>query len=156
MSKRPARLGRPSSYTPELAASICARMADGQTLTAICREDGMPDRATVFRWTETYPNFCSAYARAREAQAHALAELALLEAMRAGADLDPAAARVRFDAARWLAGKVAPRFYGNRADQTQQVAAENSLVLLLSQIGQRSAMPVANFGNPAIEVPEEK
>ena len=52
--KKPApakrKRGRPSRYTSELAAVICERLAEGETLRSICRDDKMPDKATVLRW----------------------------------------------------------------------------------------------------------
>jgi len=104
--------GRPSSYTRQKAATICTRLSQGETLTAICNEPGMPDHSTVYRWLETHAEFREEYARARELQAHALAELALRDAETAD---DPQLARLRFDARRWFAGKVAPRAYGDKA-----------------------------------------
>ena len=42
--------GRPSLYTKALAAKICLRLAEGETLRSICRDKAMPDKATVLRW----------------------------------------------------------------------------------------------------------
>ncbi len=53
-NKKPApkkqKIGRPSLYTEALAAKICRRLAEGETLRAICRDTAMPDKATVLRW----------------------------------------------------------------------------------------------------------
>ncbi len=37
--------GRPSLYTKALAAKLCLRLAEGETLRAICRDGAMPDKA---------------------------------------------------------------------------------------------------------------
>lgn len=66
--------GRPSLYTEELAADICARLADGHSLREICSEDGMPDRVTVLRWVFTNEGFRHQYQRAREMQSEAMAD----------------------------------------------------------------------------------
>jgi hypothetical protein len=42
--------GRPTIYTPALRDAICARLAAGQTLRAVCRDDDMPVRSTVHEW----------------------------------------------------------------------------------------------------------
>ena len=42
--------GRPTIYTQKLASKICERLALGDSLRAICREDAMPHLATVLRW----------------------------------------------------------------------------------------------------------
>ncbi len=44
---KPKKKGRPSLYTEALAADICRRLAEGETLRAICRDKAMPDKATV-------------------------------------------------------------------------------------------------------------
>jgi hypothetical protein len=36
------RIGRPTLKTPELCAEICRRISEGETLTNICRDPGMP------------------------------------------------------------------------------------------------------------------
>ena len=48
-------MGRPSDYSPEICAEICARLADGRSLRSICRDDDMPHTATVFVWLEKHP-----------------------------------------------------------------------------------------------------
>ena len=106
--------GRPSPYSDDLAEAICAALGEGKALREICAHDGMPSVSTVFRWLEAREDFRERYARARDVQAQVVAEGGLLEAMKAGAALDPQAARVRFDAARWLAGKLAPKVYGEK------------------------------------------
>src|SRR4051794_13715827 len=60
--------GRPSVYTPELAAEICERLACGESLRAICRGETMPGPTRVYCWLDEKPEFRERYARAREAQ----------------------------------------------------------------------------------------
>src|SRR4051812_2164281 len=67
MAKPVSELGRPSTYTAELAATICARLATGETLRAVCRDDGMPSESTVRTWAlDDREGFSAHYARARE------------------------------------------------------------------------------------------
>ncbi len=42
--------GRPSLYTEALAAKICRRLAEGETLRSICRGKAMPAISTVMGW----------------------------------------------------------------------------------------------------------
>src|SRR5690606_9454335 len=42
--------GRPSDYNAHIAAEICGRIAEGQSLREICAAEDMPSRTTVFRW----------------------------------------------------------------------------------------------------------
>jgi hypothetical protein len=57
--------GRPSDFTVEIAAAICDQVSDGKSLREICSADGMPHRATVFRWLEANSIFRDQYARAK-------------------------------------------------------------------------------------------
>ena len=66
--------GRPTDYTQELADTICERIADGESLRAICSEDGMPNKSTVFRWLAAHQDFATKYAHARDVQADLLVD----------------------------------------------------------------------------------
>lgn len=57
--------GRPSKYTPAIAEQICARLAKGEPLAVICRDEGMPADRTVRDWQEADEAFSAAIARAR-------------------------------------------------------------------------------------------
>jgi hypothetical protein len=104
-------MGRPSEFTPELANLICERIADGESLRAICDADDMPDRSTVRRWLSQQPEFRSQYAHAREEQADFYAEKIVDDAM---ASSDAAIGRLRMDALKWAASKLAPKRYGDK------------------------------------------
>src|SRR5436190_22396760 len=58
-------MGRPSKFTESLAATICDRLAAGEPLAQICRDDGMPTDRTVRNWMAD-DQFSSDIARARE------------------------------------------------------------------------------------------
>ncbi|KAG2171872.1 hypothetical protein INT44_002517 [Umbelopsis vinacea] len=70
-------MAQQSTYTPELADEICERIANGETLRAICREPHMPSWVTVYTWRKTYPQFSERFALARELGGDAIAEEAL-------------------------------------------------------------------------------
>ena len=42
--------GRPTLYSDELAATICRRLAEGESLRKICANPTMPDKSTVLSW----------------------------------------------------------------------------------------------------------
>lgn len=46
----PNKVGRPSDFTPELGKLICERIAAGESLRKICRDDDMPSRISVHSW----------------------------------------------------------------------------------------------------------
>jgi hypothetical protein len=66
--------GRPSDYSFQVAISICARLAEGKSLRAICSEAGMPGRVTVFRWIARHKEFRDEYTLACELRAEDLAD----------------------------------------------------------------------------------
>jgi hypothetical protein len=130
-------MGRPSDYSEAVADAICERLADGESLRAICADEAMPHRATVFRWLEAHPAFRDQYARAREEQAEALAdeivgiadeECTMVRGSKhpnAKADDDGdlevafdatavARNRLRVEARKWVASKLKPKKYGDR------------------------------------------
>ena len=43
-------IGRPSSYTWEIAVTICGHLANEEALTTICKSADMPSRRTVLNW----------------------------------------------------------------------------------------------------------
>lgn len=120
------------TYSPDIAAKICARIANGESLRAICRDEGMPNAETVRLWVINDEEFFGQYTRAREAQADSLAE-EILEISDDGSNdwmerNDPKnpgyefngehvqRSRLRVDARKWFAGKVASKKYGDRVD----------------------------------------
>lgn len=107
--------GRPSDYTPELAATICTLLAEGHPLVEICQRPEMPGLSTVYRWLIAHPEFRELYAQGREWQADTMADRAVMMATRGGMAIsDPAAARVQLDAIKWAAAKFNKKY----ADKT--------------------------------------
>lgn len=119
--------GRPSSFSQDIADTICSRIAEGESLRTICQADDMPGKSTVFRWLAESETFRDQYARAREAQADYLAEEILGIADNGENDtyVDEngnkrtdqdviARSRLRVDARKWLASKMAPKKYGDK------------------------------------------
>lgn len=66
-------MGRPSDYTQEVADAICARLADGEPLRQICRDEAMPAWRTVYDWKDAHADFAARIAHAREAGHDAIA-----------------------------------------------------------------------------------
>lgn len=123
-------MGRQSSYTPELALTVCTYIAEGLSLRDIQAIDGMPTKTTIMRWLQAFPEFRDQYARACElrTEAHADEILAIAddgsndwmekkfgdevkwvengEAIRRS--------QLRIDARKWLMSKLAPKKYGDK------------------------------------------
>lgn len=123
-------MGRPSTYTPEIAAAICERLAAGESLRAICRDEKYPDERTVRRWAvDDVEGFSPQYARARELGFDSLAEQLLEiadtpeegtvttskewgEEVKTGDMLEHR--KLRVDARKWLLAKWHPAKYGDK------------------------------------------
>jgi len=83
--KVPKKIGRPSKYTPEIAAEICERLSNGEPLRQICRDDHMPAWQKIYEWMakdaalgESGTDLSGAIARARDQGYDAIAEECLL------------------------------------------------------------------------------
>lgn len=133
--------GRPPIYSPELTAEICARIADGQSIRKICRDESMPAMPTIFFWLREYPEFLEQYNVAKEAQADAMAEDMLdiadtLPAMtEKGIDsADVAHMRLRIDTRKWIASKLKPKKYGDKIEQ--EIKGDMSLTVQLVRFGE--------------------
>lgn len=138
--------GRPSHFTQNLADLICERICDGESLRSICSNESMPGRTTVFRWLAEIEDFRNQYARAREIQADTLFEEILeiaddstrdtiTKEGRDGESYETAnsewinRSRLRVDARKWMASKLAPKKYGERITHTGDEGAPIPLVL---------------------------
>lgn len=128
---RPKITGRPSSFTVAIGDEICERIAEGESLRAICSAASMPNKATVFRWLAADETFRDQYARAREAQADALFDEILhiadtpLKGVKTkttpnGVETQEGDMiehrRLQVDARKWMAGKLRPKVYGDKLD----------------------------------------
>lgn len=141
--------GRPSNYSDALALEFCRRMATGRSLRSVCKDDDMPGTATILVWLgdERRKAFREQYARAREAMADALAEETLEIADDASNDTEIGEdgqlklkrdsferARIKIDARRWYAGKVAPKKYGSKLEDGMREVVGDSLASLIGSI----------------------
>lgn len=125
-------VGRPSSFTQEIADAICERIADGQSLRSICLSEDMPSTAAVCRWLGVNEAFREQYAHAREAQADAIFDEILhiadnpLVGRKTKTTSDGKVEdtegdmiehrRLQVDARKWMAGKLRPKKYGDKLD----------------------------------------
>lgn len=135
--------GRPEIYNKELRDEICRRLADGESLRSICRDDEMPSRPTIAKWA--YENigelkddtgkvivegFFYHYTRARDIGLDVMADDVLdisddshddytIEEDKNGnvkTVLNKEAvmrSRLRVDSRKWYLAKMAPKRYGD-------------------------------------------
>jgi hypothetical protein len=125
-------------FLQEVADAICERIAEGEPLRAICREEGMPTDRTVRNWVVEYPEFASAIARARLAGFDVIAETCLEIAddsrndymEKAGKDGEAGGvafnaehvqrSKLRIETRLKLLAKWDPKRYGEKIEQTLQ------------------------------------
>lgn len=86
---------------------ILQRLGQGESLSAICKADGMPDRDTVRRWVDRDHALAEQVYQAREDGFMERAERAVAAAKSA---IDPQLGRLAFDAERWFLGKLSIAF----------------------------------------------
>lgn len=130
----PAPVGRPTLYTPGLGDEICRRIADGESLRAVCRDENMPAESAVRAWSIDPEHPISAqYEKARESQyarwAEELLEIAddgtndYVERQRQdGSSVEAVDAehiqrsRLRVDTRKWLLSKLLPKRFGDKVE----------------------------------------
>jgi hypothetical protein len=110
------KIGRPSIFTQDIADEICKRMANGETLRKIVLDDHMPVSSAIYRWLDTNQIFKEQYTQARIKQADCYAEMIIDEAF---GSHDAAIGRLRMDALKWAASKIAPKKYGDKVEVEQ-------------------------------------
>jgi len=144
LDKSPAKsnpVGRPTIYTPELAATLCSQLALGRSLRSVCKDEGMPDISIIFDWFHKFPEFTEQYARAKEESADAMAEeildiannpeLGEIVTVKSGDDdkeesgstetktIDMLGHRkLKIETRKWLMSKMKPKKYGDKLDLT--------------------------------------
>lgn len=71
-------MARPTLCTPEISGELLRRFAAGETIKAICEDEHMPHRSSVYYWIaaegEEFAEFQKAYGPAQVAHALALAD----------------------------------------------------------------------------------
>ncbi len=115
-------------YGKAIAATLCRRLARGESLVQICADRAMPAYSTVLNWLARHPEFRDMYQQARRFQAHALAD-EILSVLRCDR-LPPADKQVRIKGLCWLAAKLHPAKYGERATPRPEGADARFTVVL--------------------------
>lgn len=121
-----------SSLSQEVKDAICAHLAEGKSLRAICRMPDMPGRSTTLRVLQQDEEFRKQYVEARNIGLEVLAD-ELFDIADDGAndwmsDNDPdnpgyrlngehfARSRLRIDTRKWALSKLVPKKYGDRIE----------------------------------------
>ena len=154
-------MGRPSDYSLELAALICERLGNGESLRTIGCDDIMPSQGTIYRWLAQHDEFREMYVRARETQADTLADEILDIADNSANDWMEKhgdqgenvgwrengeainRSKLRIDSRKWLAAKLQPRKYGDATTLKHADADGEKLPLDEVVIATRAAALIA-------------
>lgn len=133
-------------------ALICGWMAEGKHLTAFCREYDISYNV-IHNWLDAEPSRRLSYARAREAGADAVANLAIdtlstIPNRNNLGNVDPGHVswlKNKADGLKWMAGKLQPTVYGDKVDVTSKGESVNPVVAILMAV-QGTALPVIPQG----------
>jgi len=137
-----------AEFSQELFDRICERIAEGESLRAICQDADMPSVTSVMRWLSADAGLGEQYARAREMQGDGEFDKAREIAFAATPETVQVA-RLQYDAVKWRAGKLRPKVYGDKvaiggaddlpAVKTEEVGAGAAKLLgFLNGIAERS------------------
>ena len=142
-------IGRPTIYTDDLARQICARIASGESIRRICKDESMPVMSTIMLWLidGNHQFFSEHYAQARQIQAETLADEIFDIADDGSNDFTSftngdgeaaykingeavARSRLRVDTRKWYLSKVLPRF----ADKKEDVGGAEVLAAAINKL----------------------
>ena len=117
-------------YRTEVAAQICARIANGTSLSKVCRDKEMPSRPTFFEWVAAHPELAEMYRIAIQCRAHGIFEeiLEIADTPQEGVKIKESDKnglekmtgdmidhrRLRVDARKWILARMDPTRYGDR------------------------------------------
>lgn len=134
--------GRPTNYNLDLVDSICERLAQGESMRSISRDDSMPALSTMFKWLREHSTFMEQYAIAKDASADALVDDMLDIAdnqveqplvvdgvpmvvegkmVMVKDNVSVNHAKLRVDTRKWAASKLKPKKYGDKI--TNEISA---------------------------------
>lgn len=152
-------LGRPTTYTTEVAQRICAAVSTSKHgLRKVLEDDPeLPAYGTVVDWQMRYIDFSGELAHARQLRLRAWADDIVDVAQ--DETLDPADKRVIIDTKRWLLSKEMHRTYGDKLDITSggeaiaapahQIDARVQSIIMQAQARRGQVVDIGELGDEA-------
>ncbi|TBY54535.1 terminase small subunit protein [Rhizobium leguminosarum bv. viciae] len=140
-------MSRPTIFALSLADAICERIADGESLRSVCRDDAMPAKSTVLAWLADDDKiaFRTKYAQAREIQADGFVDEMVEIADDGSNDWMERnfgeetrwvengevlrRSQLRISTRQWIAEKLKPKKYGAKVELEHGVTGEVSQLL---------------------------
>lgn len=157
MTKAPAKMGRPTIYNEVIRDAFCERVAAGESVRSICRDDDYPEMKTIFRWISKHDDFRQLYEKAKEMAMLAMAEelLDIADDGRNDTYVDDEGrpkvdtdviqrSRLRVDTRKWLMSKLAPKKYGDKLDLNHDTPKDSPLAQLFAQVAGTPFKPKSN------------
>ena len=109
--------GRKRVWCPHIARLILHRMThEGLSLAKAVVGEGMPCLTTVYRWIHEQEDFARGYAQATALRADGMFEQ-VWEIAEAAEPATVALARLKIDALKWQAARLAPKRYGAKPEE---------------------------------------
>ena len=137
-ARNPYGRGRPA-FCRHVAGLVCDRLAAGMSLRQACDLPGLPHEDTVYGWVRMIPEFAEAYGRARMVQAHRRFDQ-VWEIAEAATPETAYAAKVKIEAARWQASRLAPTRYGAKPVEDEG-GGRPQVNVFIQKFGEDEAVP---------------
>ncbi len=105
-------------YTAEIFDVILRRLSEGESLTAVCGEEGMPSKRTVYARMKANDDFSKRYIMALEIRAETRVDtLNEINRRLSEGTIDPSSAKCWADNLKWAASRENPKRFGDRLMQ---------------------------------------
>lgn len=143
-----AKRGRSWPFTQVLADVICQMIAEGSSITEVCKMKGMPSYPILCRWRREHPEFQEAIKQAYADRAEMYHDKAIqaVEDENVLTQEDIAKAKLQVDTYKWAAGVGNADRFGNR---TKISGDPNAPLQLLIETG------IRRKGDPGYEEPHD-
>jgi hypothetical protein len=134
-------------FSQELFDEICEKIANGESLRKICKDDKMPNLTSVWKWLNNNEELSKQYARAREEQAETFVDeiLEIADNNKDDTFIDEngkliinqeviARSRLRVDSRKWIASKLKPKRFGDYTKIQAEVKDTSSTSSWLGEV----------------------
>lgn len=148
--------GRPSTYTDEIAEEICERLAGGESVLAMCREDHMPPQSVIFQWLHKHKEFAEKYALARESWAQFEFErmMEIADTPLQGEKIETSSdgktkvitgdmtehRRLQVDTRKWALARMNGRRFGDRTAHEHSGPGGEALEIIVTRVGEKKGL----------------
>lgn len=120
--------GRPAIYSDALAKELCLRIANGRSLSSVCRDKDMPSRSLVYDWLadEDKKEFMDRYREAdlQRADYHADEMIEIADSVEPDT-AEVAKARLQIDTRKWQVARMNATKYGDK-QQVDNISSDGS------------------------------